>query len=618
MPLPSTSKAKSARTWWGYHATPNRRDQRMRTLCVLAAIIGIGALATGLPFAKSPSGGSPVLETWAAPGHVADVHKAWNHDCEACHQPFQPIKSGRRAAAVIGETLAGFGGHFASANERCQRCHAAPAHHANQILEDSEKGIPSDIGNCADCHEDHQGLEHSLVDLDDSKCLRCHADLKSHAAHPELVEDRIAAITEFASAHPKFRHEIEPAAKHKRGLKFSHAVHMMPGMGLKRLNPKTQEVREGGPFRYEQIDVTKVDSITRESYRKAHGNPAVNAPVQLVCNDCHQLDALRSEGVEAAVSATTSLPAEALDPVRGEGRYYLPIIYEKHCQACHPLGFDSEQPEAVVAHGLQPEQVQSEILKHFSKRFLQATLTTKFKNLQRKPADLRLDALPELLTAEERAKIAAEAEAASQTANAELYALLTWAAPEAKEQLDKAAIELFKGRKTCGECHTGTGELMPGSSIPKSIDPVNIPAIWQTKARFDHLSHQAVACQLCHPNSFGSESMSSEDQLRGLAAERQRARDHAKDVAGPLAVYQHPADLPTLESCKDCHSQRPWWATGPVKGGVAQRCTECHTYHNAEHGLQGRGARSLLGKGISSQSEFLQPSVGWDRPQTKN
>ncbi len=612
MPLPSSSKAKSARTWWGYHAQAIKRETRMLRGSVWAAIAGFAVLAVGLPFAKSPEGGSPILETWAAPGHVVDVHKAWNHDCEACHQPFQPIKSGRDVAKTVGKVVAEWTGHSSAtvANDRCQRCHAAPDHHANQIA--------ADTGNCADCHEDHQGVQQSLVDLDDAKCLRCHENLKNHAEHPELVEERIAVLQEFASSHPPFRHEVEPASKHQRGLKFSHAVHMMPGMGLKRLNPKTQDITEGGPFRYRQIDAAQAKSKVRNAYLEAHGKPAVEAPVQLVCNDCHQLDAMRLEGVSSAAVETTSLPGEALDPARGDGRYYLPVVFEKHCRGCHPLGFDSEHPEAVVAHGLQPRQVQQEVLKHFSERFVTAKLTAKVRELRRKPADLRLDALQELLTPEERTLIAEQAEAASQAANADLYALLAWAAPEAKEQLDKAAIELFKGRKTCGECHTGRGELMPGSPIPETIDPVNIPTIWQTKARFDHLSHQGVACQMCHPNSFGSGSTTAEAQLKDLAAERQRAREHAADVPGPLAVYQHPADLPTLKSCQVCHSERKWWSPGPVQGGVAQRCTECHTYHNTEHGLQGRGARSLpLAKGTYEKSEFLQPVGGWDLPQSQ-
>lgn len=623
MPLPSTSKSKSARTWWGYHATPIKRETRMLRWCIWATVVGSFLLLGAFPFAKSPDGASPMLEAWSAPGHVADVHKAWNHDCEACHQPFQPIKSGRDTAASVGQIVANWFGQstLTVANDRCQRCHAAPGHHSNQIA--------ADTGNCADCHLDHKGLQQSLVDLDDAKCLRCHSDLKNHAAHPELVEERIAGIKEFAGFHPAFRHEtdpvteqpVDPTFKHKRGLNFSHAVHMLPGMGLLRHNPITGKTEEDGPFQYKEIDPQ-----FQGMYLDSKESSDLDRAVQLDCRHCHQLDAMRLEQTPSPSERTSSLPSESIDAARAEGRYFLPIVYEKHCRGCHPLSFDPEDPTAQVAHGLQPEQVQAEVLKHFSSRLVFDQLKTKLGEgtaevLQRKPDDLRLDSLKELLTPEEKAEIAKKALEQTENVNDELYALLTWAASPTAAQIGSAAVELFKGRKTCGECHNGSGRLTEGLAFPKTIDPVNIPTIWQTKARFDHLSHQAVACRQCHPKSFGGELEPTEPALTTLADERERARANAKHldgVAGPLAVYQHPADLPTLESCKDCHSQRPWWTTGPVKGGVAQRCTECHTYHNAEHGLQGRGARSLLGEGISPESEFLQPSVGWDRPQTKN
>ena len=567
MSLPKTSKQKSARTWWGYHTRQTRRERRLHTGWLVAATIGCGIWSCW--WLPSPAGSSVVLESWAAPGKLASVHKAWNQECDACHQPFYPVNSHQGTATDLGNFITStWPGVFDSrtADEKCQHCHAAETHHSNQQV--------TELGKCADCHQDHQGEMTSLVQLEDRHCLRCHSDLKNHVADVRKLDERAAEIRDFATKHPEFAAVARPA-EHHRGLKFSHAVHMLPGMGLKRVDPKTGAATDGGPFTYN--DIAGGD---RSRFLNSHGEPPEGSAVQLVCADCHQLDASPNTTSEAATLAN-------LAPVRGDGRYYLPIVYERHCQACHPLSFDPTDPAAKVVHGKQPAEVEQQVLDHFSRKFLTQALQAR----TRKPANLRLDSLPDLLTESERRELDEQARAA----NADLWSLLAAVNPPARELLDQSAVVLFRGRKTCGECHTA--EFADSQSpVPTKIEAVNIPTIWEQKAVFDHVSHQALECKTCHPHSSSTD----------LAAERERARQNNPQGVG-LNVYQHPPDLPSIESCRVCHSDKqPWSRSG--KGGVSHRCTDCHTYHNAEHGLQGRGARTLgVEYQLSNPLELLQP-----------
>jgi hypothetical protein len=61
---------------------------------------------------------------------------------------------------------------------------------------------------------------------------------------------------------------------------------------------------------------------------------------------------------------------------------------------------------------------------------------------------------------------------------------------------------------------------------------------WLAQAKFNHAKHLNIACAQCH------------DAV------------HSQDTADIL--------LPAREGCVTCHSPR---------GGVADTCAECHTYH---------------------------------------
>jgi hypothetical protein len=91
---------------------------------------------------------------------------------------------------------------------------------------------------------------------------------------------------------------------------------------------------------------------------------------------------------------------------------------------------------------------------------------------------------------------------------------------------------LFPG---CAYCHA----VKTASGSPKITQPV-IMERWLAQAKFNHAKHANLACAECH------------DAV------------HSRDTADIL--------LPAKATCVVCHSPR---------GGVADTCATCHTYHNA-------------------------------------
>ena len=236
---------------------------------------------------------SPTTDYQASHGALADVHAAWDTQCDACHKNKPGIS---------------LDAHAKWHELTCQKCHAAPAHHASIAADDA-------VNTCSSCHHDHKGRANSLVKLTDPHCVRCHSNLASHTFATK--------VTNFAEDHPPFR----SLATRPSTMKFSHAQHMTPGMVL----------AEGakGAWTLDTIPTGK-----RERYRLA--GQADTAVVQLDCKSCHSLD---------------STP-------RAEGRYFAPIQFDQHCKACHATetGPTVRQgrdvvPSFAVPHGKQLDEL---------------------------------------------------------------------------------------------------------------------------------------------------------------------------------------------------------------------------------------------------------------------
>jgi hypothetical protein len=105
----------------------------------------------------------------------------------------------------------------------------------------------------------------------------------------------------------------------------------------------------------------------------------------------------------------------------------------------------------------------------------------------------------------------------------------------------------------CRKCHDMNGD---------AITPIRIPTVWFESARFDHTSHRGTDCKVCHPMpQIGSGKLDEREKINILG----------------------------IASCRQCHAPAGGTREAPI-GGIRHGCTDCHTYHNGGHGLEGRGA----------------------------
>jgi hypothetical protein len=226
----------------------------------------------------------------------------------------------------------------------------------------------------------------------------------------------------------------------------------------------------------------------------------------------------------------------------------LPVTYENHCRACHPLEFDSKSPGRQVRHGLSPGEILDELRQFYQAQAVEADpeLLRRFVPPRRKPGE------PEVPTPD---RIGHAVDDRVLTAVKILFG-----SSVDDEPLRRHKLPL--GRRGCVECHVlspSPDSLIQADAIRGvAIEPVEVPKIWFERARFDHSAHRAVECNECHADA--KKSKTSTDVL-----------------------------LPGKKQCVECHG--PAAGRGSeVRGGAEDSCTECHRFHNGDHPLQGIGA----------------------------
>ncbi len=512
MPQPSPSRTRSDRFEPDTRRSllgPARGERWGCWIAAVAVALALGWATLVRPALPDPSRYSP--------GQVAQVHAAWNAECSACHTPHSSFE-------VEADATLGVRGRWRDFT--CDKCHGGAAHVPDTPLTQQE---------CADCHRDHGGSGHSLTSLKDDACTRCHADLE--ATHPTRELSVAARVRDFGS-HPEFS-KLDAGhpgrVPHVRKLKFSHSLHMAPGLSPVKI-PKGQKKAKDEKNAKAQLKLKDVDLLVREQFRrrKVDGSMQTNDdPVKLDCASCHRLDSERTgKGIltKQDRGRLGDLPAEAMLPVRAAGHYMLPISYDLHCKACHPL-------RNVVGDGRgsgytldPPHRVQPDAMRGWLTRELTSQMALQRAQMQKdKQLGGRLDP-------RERREIE-EAAAGS------------W--------LDLATRNLFRPTGVCARCHVI-------SPAPPQIEPANIPTVWFEKAWFSHTAHRAVDCAQCHP---------------GKEPQWENGRNKV--------VEREPLGIEGVKSCRQCHLP-----TAQGGAGVRHGCTDCHRYHNGGNPLQGVGAKA--------------------------
>ncbi len=438
-----------------------------------------------------------------SPGTLSDAHAPWQANCNACH--------GSLGSEVGGSDEAGWLHKVDS--RKCQACHFAQPHHAQT------KGHEA---SCVSCHREHQGRHHALARPKDEHCVRCHQSLPNHVPIKENELKFASRITGFSQAdgHPEFQ-PVKAGAVDPGRLKFSHALHLRSGL---------QAVHDQKPFgpalTYNQIP-------KRERARYLPKDADEKAAVQLNCSACHQWDSLE-------VSPDIPHLPNGRWPVRGDGAYALPIVYEAHCKACHPLTFDRQEVAAQLPHRMKPPDV-TRFLKN---RYLEEYLRDDSKVLERLlPVRKPLPPLPGKHLPPESVKVIELIDA----------------------RIAKAEKLVWQEIGTCGKCHYS--DRKADQIVPERIVPPKILEVWFSHAKFSHKVHRGMECRACHPNAFAL-------QNDGLV--NANASTKAADIL-----------IPGIDTCLQCHGTAVSAPSGFV--GARGNCTQCHLYHHGDQPLAGRG-----------------------------
>ena len=458
--------------------------------------------------------------SWHSPGPLANAHVLYDNQCSACHTDFVPVSATNWLATGVGRSHA--------ADAKCMECHESSDHHGNEK--------PDRTPGCTACHVEHRGRGASLVRSPDGQCTSCHADL-----HKNLADNASTTVQNVGSfkSHPEFR-PAQGAGIDPRKLKFKHKLHLTPGFRR----------TEGG----ESFTLDKVDPQYRSLYGSAD-HPL--DPVQLGCRSCHQLD---SRDFAPPPEVFDDVPRNAVTPARPPGATMLPIVYEQHCQACHPLTFECpdetnmDWPATVVPHRQQPNQIHL-VLEAF---YLNRILTSKpdrvqlpFPPLPGKPVQPEQRVLADVLS----------------------------------ESVLRAEQRLYFGKQVCGECHYSAPapeQAQQDRLKDLKIEPTQVPEVWFQRANFTHTPHRLLDCLACHPGA-------------------RFAQDLERPAVGALVQR---ALLPGIENCRNCHSP------SSPGGGARHDCVECHRYHDGPHPLSGAGAAVRAGRDAGKRSipEFINPS----------
>ncbi len=356
----------------------------------------------------------------------------------------------------------------------CEACHSAPfrqvqdqdckACHQMENHTDLFQNHPGIEGRCASCHMEHNG-DHGLVLKNSQLCISCHGDVKA-----KVQEAKIPNIPDFAE-HPQFRVRVQP---------------VLPG-------GEFQRVSLDDPANLKDNSNVK---LNHEKHLISIRGP--KGKEQLKCRDCH----------------------EASD----DQKTIKPMNFEKHCERCHPLGFDERLPERQVPHG-DAKVVYKYLYAEYAKLFLSAKDDVKIQqifNLRFRPGS----SAPETggKSSEEFTR-------------------------EFVEQQSRKAEQMLFTKTACYLCHRVSEKTISladaqaqGVTKYEVLTP-QIPDRWMPASTFDHGAHEEVQCEDCHGG-----------------VRQSNLTNHVL--------------LPKVQKCKECHAEIA------TSSKVGSPCISCHSYHD--------------------------------------
>jgi len=383
-------------------------------------------------------------------------------------------------------------------DDTCRECHPVLDHNPDRAF------TPA----CAGCHPEHRG-QPILANVRDDQCTVCHGALVTKSGR---AADFAYTVTHFAAGeHPEFG-AWQGSPKDPGTIRFNHRVHLQEE-GVLELDPKQQGLLQPGV---------------------PNSSGLIPRRLKLDCTDCHQPDSA--------------------------GRYMLPIRFDRHCQACHPL--------LVQIVGLHSNSVLRKAADDFSRNPVPHPVRSDTAIAQpcspsiSSPAPFApAEAVRAVLRERFTAFVQKNASAIPNTVGDGPVRTLpgkrqptplsegqwTWV----NKQLVAAEDLLFKQGGGCRYCHNDPlGRRADG--LPTYVLP-QIPDRWFCHSRFSHDAHRPLRCLACHQDALTSTK--TEDVL-----------------------------MPNIRQCQECHKP---------SGGARIDCVECHSYHERA-GPQAHGKVSIM------------------------
>jgi hypothetical protein len=454
-----------------------RHPWRVARFCVsfIAIVGGLAGILfyQGLIFQKRAS------EEFFSTGRISSHHAQFEQDCSRCHDKTAVIGNEITAAkfnAVLKDRFR-HGLDFAAIDNRCERCHEdeRPTLGLKKEYDVHEPNV-IDKRACSICHVEHLGPG-PMKRVADSQCATCHNDAQIMAASAQKGMTLPAAI--FEVRRPGHGQVVPMTVRPKGGYTQVFAsFHRDASRGG---HPEFQLIRE----KTADPDTLKFN----HSRHFANDIPPVKGQ-KLECIYCHKADP--------------------------QGRFYLRINFEAHCQSCHALQFDERNPSLHLPHGDV----------NLVRTFLR-TLPAQYAELARtqgKAGDYN-----DVKTFVAQQMNGLRRQFGSDEAFERTIFFET--SPYKREEAAPSRAN-FSG---CAHCHT---VKMEGRS-PVVTPPVQIDR-WMLRANFTHAKHDSVSCEDCHQHA--------------------RTSQLTADVL-----------MPAKQNCVVCHS--------PETKKISSDCITCHTYH---------------------------------------
>jgi hypothetical protein len=455
-----------------------RHPWRVARLCAsfVAIVGGLGAIFfyQRLIFQKRAS------EQFFSAGKISSHHAQFEQDCSRCHDKNAATANQLTPAKFSGVLKDRFqhGLDFASIDNRCERCHE-DEHPPIGMKKEYDIHEPNVVDKraCSICHVEHLGPG-PMKRVADSQCATCHNDPGVMDASANKGMTLPPAV--FEVPRPLQGQIVPAVSRPKRGFTQVFAsFHRDPTSGG---HPEFQLIRE---------KAADPDTLRfNHSRHFANDIPPVKGQ-KLDCNFCHKPDP--------------------------QGRFYLRINFEAHCQSCHALQFDERNPSLHLPHGDV----------NLVRTFLR-TLPAQYAELARsQPNKTPLSNDLKTFVAQQMNGLR------RQFGSDEAFERAVFFETSPYKREDAAPSKAnFSG---CAHCHAVKTE----GRFPVITPPVLIDR-WMLRANFTHAKHTSVSCEDCHHQARTSQLTS--------------------DVL-----------MPAKQNCVVCHSSET--------KKVSSDCITCHTYH---------------------------------------